>query len=241
MKGGWRSAATCNALTLLTYLLTYSLEQSPSWKAKRFSASQEIPRILWNPKVHHRIHKRSPSVPILSQLDPVHTPHPTFWISILILSSHLRLDLPSGLFPSGFPTKTLYTPLLSPIRATCTAHLILLDLITRTILGEAYRSFSSSLIHWRYVSKSCASDWWRSTIGAIVLLSYDNTVKRRDIIKFITYLIYLLYLYLKPFSLNPNFDACLGTPCSDIYVKKYREDRKKCKGKSHPKTGHEGP
>ena len=37
-------------------------------------------------------------------------PHPTSWISILILSTHLRLGLPSGLFPSGFPTKTLYTP-----------------------------------------------------------------------------------------------------------------------------------
>ena len=77
--------------------------------------------------------------------------HPTSWRSILILSYHLRLVLASGLFPSGFPTKILYRPLLYPIRATWHAHLILLDFITRTILGEAYRSFSYSLcsfVHW---------------------------------------------------------------------------------------------
>ena len=72
-------------------------------------------------------------------------PHPTSWRSILILSTHLRLSLLSGLFPSSFPTKTQYTPLSSPIRATCPTHLILIDFITRTILGEEYKSFSSSL------------------------------------------------------------------------------------------------
>ena len=70
-----------------------------------------------------------------SPIQSIYT-HPTSWRSILILSTHLRLCLPAGLFPSGFPTKNLYTPLSSPIRATSPAHLILLDFITRTILGE---------------------------------------------------------------------------------------------------------
>jgi len=56
----------------LTYLLTYYTEQSPSGEANRFSGNQEIPHILWNPKVHYRSHKCPPPVPILSQLDSVH-------------------------------------------------------------------------------------------------------------------------------------------------------------------------
>ena len=130
---------------LLTYIHNYSTEQGLSWEAKRFSASQEIPRILWSPKVHYHIEKCPPTVPILSQLDSAHTPYSTSWRSILILSSHLRLGLPSGLFPSGYLTKTLYVTFFSPIRATCPVYPILLDFIARTILGEEYRSLNSSL------------------------------------------------------------------------------------------------
>jgi hypothetical protein len=64
------------------------------------------------------------------------SPHVTSGRSILTLTSHLRLRLPSRPFPSGFPAKTLYAPLLCHKHAKSPVHLLFLDVITRITFGE---------------------------------------------------------------------------------------------------------
>ena len=105
IKSNWRITSYLLAYflnCLRACLLAYSLHGA------EFSASQEVSRILWNPKVHYRIHKCSPIVPILSRFDPVHTPTSHF------LNFHLALGLPSGLFPSGYPPPKSCIHLSSP-------------------------------------------------------------------------------------------------------------------------------
>ena len=97
-----------------------------------------VDRTLWKPKVHYLIHKcRQLSLSWARSIQSLPL-HPTSWWSILIFSSQLRLGLPRSLLTSGFPTKNLstcYMPRPS----------ILIDFITRTILGEQYRSLSSTV------------------------------------------------------------------------------------------------
>jgi hypothetical protein len=66
--------------------------------------------ILWNPKVHHRVHNIPPVVPILKQTNPVYVLLIHFLNIQFSICHHLRLDLPSGLFPSSVKPKTIYTP-----------------------------------------------------------------------------------------------------------------------------------
>ena len=108
---------------LLTYLLTYSIQQNPSWEANRFSVSQEIPRFFLTRRfITASKSARHLSISWASSIQSI-PPHPSSWASILIFFSPLCLALSSGLFPSGSLTKSLYTCLFSPIRATCPAHL----------------------------------------------------------------------------------------------------------------------
>ena len=76
---------------ILTYLHTYSMQQSPSWEANWYSASQEIPRILWNPNIHYRVYNSSPPILTLNQSNTVHTPSH-------FLKTHFNIILSSTLF-----------------------------------------------------------------------------------------------------------------------------------------------
>ena len=120
--------------------------------------------------------KFPPPVPILSYNNPVHALNPTAWRFILILSFHLCLILLSGLFPSGFPTKTLCTPFISSIRVTCPDRLLHLGLINRIIFGEEYKPLCSSLC-------SCLHSPVTSSLGGQnILLSTlsSNTLSLRS-------------------------------------------------------------
>ena len=165
-----RHVLATTVAVLLTYLLTHSMMHSPSWAANWFATSQEIPRISRSPKVHYRTHKRPPPVSILGQPNSVHIP-----------TSHLIEIRPNIIHPSTprsphwslshrFPQQDLIHPLSSPIRATCPAHLILLDFITHTILGEEYRSFSSSLCNLLH------SPVTSSLIGTSISITYSECV-----------------------------------------------------------------
>jgi hypothetical protein len=69
----WQGDMNEDVVAQADHTLTHSMERSPS-EPNRFSASQKIPCILCNPKVHYRVDKCPPPVSILGQINPVHAP-----------------------------------------------------------------------------------------------------------------------------------------------------------------------
>ena len=112
--------------------LTYSMLQSPSWEANWFAASQEIPQISRNPKVHYRTHKRQPPVSILNQPNPVHIP-----------TSHLLEIRPNIMHPS-----TPRSPQWSPSSKSLLKMGLLVIRETQKSLST-YSGGKAPLPHWR--------------------------------------------------------------------------------------------
>ena len=95
---------------------TNSMEQSPSWEANWSWATQEISRILWNPKVYHRIHNSPPSVLILSQISSC--PPPFHFLKIRF--SNILSYMPHSSTWSLFLISPRQTPVdTSPVSHTC--------------------------------------------------------------------------------------------------------------------------
>ena len=150
---------------LLIYLLTYSMEQSPSWEAKRFSASQEIPSISWNPNVYYSVSKANHL--FLSWARSIQSVPPTSHF----LKIYLIIILP---YTPGSSTWSLSLgfPKQNPV---CSFHFPHTGYMSRSshsswfdhtnIFDEEYRSLSSSLCSFLHSPVT-----W-SLLGPNVLLS----------------------------------------------------------------------
>jgi hypothetical protein len=107
------SIVACAFVAAETCLLSRCLAIDVSSGATIRAFGRHITLFYGTPKVDYLVHKSPRLVSFLSQINEVHAT-PSCLRSVLILSTHLRLELSSGLFPAGFPTKMLYAVLLFP-------------------------------------------------------------------------------------------------------------------------------
>jgi hypothetical protein len=139
------------------------MELCPSWETNNCSATQGIPSNLWNPKVHYSFTRVSQWFLFWARLIQYTPSHRISWRLLPTLLSHLCLGLPSGLSPSDYYNKILYTLLFPPMQAICPAYRMLLDFIIQIIFGEEYKL-------------------WISPLCSFLQLPVDSTVLGRNIL-----------------------------------------------------------
>jgi hypothetical protein len=115
------------------------MEQSPSQEANSRPALQNIPSPLWNMKVQYCLYKKSPAVPVLSRINPVHILHVHYFKIHFNIILPLSLGFESGVYFSGF--RIIFCMHFYHMRATSPVHLILLNLLTNFLI---YAVLSSS-------------------------------------------------------------------------------------------------
>jgi hypothetical protein len=99
--------------------------------------------ILWEPKVHYCINNSPPSVPILSQLSPVHVPSHFMKINFNIIPIYAWVSQVVSFPQVSLPKSCMHRPF--PHICYMLAPIILLDFVTQKIFGDEYISLGSSL------------------------------------------------------------------------------------------------
>jgi hypothetical protein len=160
------------------------MKQSPSRVPNQFLASQEIPRILWNSKVHYLIHKCLP--PVLSWASSLQSmpPHPTSSRSILIFILPSRRGSSKGSLSLRFPHQ-------NPVYACLVAHGFANISAPPDIPTSNYRRyFYKCLTSWVYGTEANEEMWRYAYVPLNYKISqfafpvHNNTAKRADFSQF---------------------------------------------------------